>query len=116
MAIINIGCIKSINNFYNKISVLSLINIEKKIIFQYNKKQHMEHILLYELEYKRIENIEIPDSFRYDERAYAWISKIDGTLLILHPHFAGAASKKRISKQVRIKSEDKLVLKYSWLT
>jgi hypothetical protein len=55
----------------------------------------MNHLLLNDLNFKQIRLIDPLPGFEYDKTQGAWLSKINGSLLVNHQDFMDIASKKK---------------------
>lgn len=55
----------------------------------------MRHILLNQLEFKEIREIQPLSGYSYDLFSGAWLSNFNGSLLIEHKDFSTVASKKK---------------------
>ncbi|MBC7390862.1 MAG: hypothetical protein H7329_16765 [Opitutaceae bacterium] len=55
----------------------------------------MKHILLNQLEFKKIRDIQPLSGYFYDLLSGAWLSDLNGSLLIEHKEFTTLASKKK---------------------
>ena len=55
----------------------------------------MSHILLQNLHYQGIRNMEVIDGYLYDNAYGAWLSTTQNALLIMDERFVGIASKKK---------------------